>query len=67
MKPEDIQDALSALALFSAYYGSGSEGQALYHETLKTLRRNDNLLRTNIADAIDAYLHNKAVQSVARS
>jgi hypothetical protein len=70
MKREDIdavEQALGAIRFFADYHGTAPEGQRHFQDVLKVLRGDtSNLFRTNIADAIDAYLANRRVQAIPR-
>jgi hypothetical protein len=70
MTNEDIkavEQAMGALRLIADHYASGAEGQTRFQDTLSILRGNrSNLFRTNMADALSAYLSNKNVEPVAR-
>jgi hypothetical protein len=49
------------------HYASSEDGQKRFQDTLSILRGNgSNLFRTNMADAMSAYLSNKNVEPVAR-
>jgi hypothetical protein len=70
MTNEDIkavEQAMGALRLIADRYASSEDGQKRFQDVLSILRGGgSNLFRTNMADALSAYLSNKNVEPVGR-